>query len=199
MTYPFISNAGQQTTEASCFVSRYTDTLTLAADAATVAAYFDDHAAWFCRCAQPMVATPLGLDGYAITIGRFGALGYEVEPKIGLKLLPGVNGVYQIQTIAIPEQSLSSYEVDFRAVMQLNEVQSETDGGDTLFTNVEWILDLAVQVHLPGFIRALPASLIHKTGDRLVAKIVRQVAHNLHHKVKADFYQLILQGEYNFP
>ncbi len=195
MTYPFISNPGQQTAEASCFVSRYTDTLTLAADALTVAAYFDDHAAWFCRCARPMVATPLGLDGYAITIGRFGALGYEVEPKIGLKLLPAMNGVYQIQTIAMPEQALSSYEVDFRAVMQLNEVQSETDGGATRFTNVEWTLDLAVQVSLPGFIRALPAALIHKTGDRLVAKIVRQVAQNLHRKVKADFYQLILQPE----
>ena len=43
--------------------------------------YFKQHQGWFCRCAKPMSVEPLGENGYILTVGHCGALGYEVEPK----------------------------------------------------------------------------------------------------------------------
>jgi hypothetical protein len=164
----------------------YAGCMDMNADRETVARYLDVHQAWFHRCAHPMKAEPISENGYALIIGRFGSFGYEVEPKVGLDLLPQDEGVYRIQTIPVPDYEPPGYDVDFQAALQLQESKSSNGA---VVTQVEWELDLQVYIHFPRFIRALPLSLIHSTGDRLLNQIVRQASRRLTHKVQEDFHQ----------
>ncbi len=179
------------------FHIEFADQMVLWADARTVAKYFDTHQQWFQRCAQPMHTEPIGENGYALTIGKFGALGYDVEPKIGLELLPQQEGVYHIQTIAIPDYIPPGYEVNFQAWQKLVEISS-TDyvekkkslqgNPPSLVTKVEWHLDLEVFVKFPRFLQKLPQNLIQRTGDRVLLQIIQLVNHRLTQKVQQDFH-----------
>lgn len=184
--------------EPACFHGAFQSCMEMYADAATVAEYLNSHRSWFPRCAQPMTSEPIGANGYALTIGRFGSFGYEVEPKIGLDLLPADHGVYRIQTIPVPNYNPPGYDVDFQASLQL--VEAEPDAAllasfkkygmqsPERITRVEWELDLKVLIQFPRFISALPKSLIQTTGDKLLNQIVRQVSRRLTHKVQEDFH-----------
>ncbi len=188
--------------EPTKFYTQYIDSMEMYADVATVAKYFDDHHAWFRRCAHPMQVEPIGQNGYALVIGRFGSNGYVVEPKIGLNLLPQDAGVYRIETIAVPGYVPAGYDVDFRAAMELVEAQPSEGMAQapgeaviTSVTRVQWHLDLTVAIHFPRFIhRALPKTLLQSTGDRVLGQIVRQVSHRLNRKVLEDFHTT-----YNVP
>ena len=178
------------------FQGYYASCMEMWADAATVEAYLNVHGDWFRRCASPMTAEPLGENGYALTIGKFGALGYDIEPKIGLHLLPqDAAGVYRIETIPIPDYVALGYDVDFQAALHLVESATAdqqgilpTPGLSDRMTQVVWDLHLDVAIHFPRFIHALPQHLIQSTGDRLLNQIVRQVSRCLTHKVQEDFH-----------
>ncbi|MBD2020378.1 DUF1997 domain-containing protein [Leptolyngbya sp. FACHB-36] len=176
--------------EPTQFHSRFVDCMEMYADAPTVARYFDAHHGWFCRCAQPMTVEPLGENSYALVVGRFGSFGYEVEPKIGLDLLPEDQGIYRIQAVPIPGYDAPGYDVDFQAAMELVEVSSRESSNSPTgnLTRVQWQLDLTVTIQFPRFIRALPKSLIQSTGDRLLRQVVRQVSQRLTRKVQEDFH-----------
>ncbi|WP_421656068.1 DUF1997 domain-containing protein [Leptothermofonsia sp. ETS-13] len=182
--------------EPTKFCSQYVDSMEMCADPKTVAVYFDKHSDWFSRCAQPMKAEPIGQNGYALTIGRFGSYGFVIEPKIGLDLLPQEQGVYRIETIPVPGYTPTGYDVDFRAAMKLIEISpagfveaSDQNEFTHCLTRVQWHLDLTVTIQFPRFIhRALPKSLIQTTGDRVLRQIVRQVSHRLTRKVLEDFH-----------
>jgi len=177
------------------FHGQFTDCMEMYADVHTVAEYLNAHQGWFCRCAQPMTVEPIGTNGYALTVGRFGAFNYEVEPKVGLELLPPESGAYQIKTIAIPNYVAPGYDVDFKAVMNLVEKPARAGSNyNGAITGVEWELDLSVYLHFPKFIQRLPHSVVQATGDRLLNQIVRQVSRRLTHKVQEDFHT-----SYNLP
>jgi hypothetical protein len=166
------------------FHSHFVGAMELNADVGTVARYLDVHQGWFCRCAHPMTVEPIGEQGYLLTIGRYGSFGFEVEPKIGLHLLPpDENGVYKIETIpGVGEEQ--GYQVDFRAALELVEQREAPQPA----THVEWTLELDVALMFPKFIRRLPHALIQGTGDRLLTQIVRQVSRRLTAKVQDDFH-----------
>lgn len=166
----------------------YSDFMEMYAPASTVAEYLNSHAEWFSRCAEPMKVEPLGENGYAIVIGRFGSFGYEVEPKVGLELLPPEEGVYRIRTIPIPGYQAPGYDVDYKSSLQLVENPRDPKSSVSNVTRVEWELDLTVYVHFPKFIGRLPKSLIQSTGDALLNQIVRQVSRRLTRKVQEDFH-----------
>ncbi|WP_414565486.1 MULTISPECIES: DUF1997 domain-containing protein [unclassified Anabaena] len=172
------------------FYGRYSDSMEMYAPANSVAEYLDAHTSWFSRCAEPMKVEPLNENGYALIIGRFGSFGYDVEPKIGLELLPPDEGIYRIRTIPIPDYHAPGYDVDYQASLQLIEnVVNESSACGGEITVVEWELDLSVDIHFPKFIQRLPKSLIQSTGDRLLNQIVRQVSRRLTRKVQDDFHQ----------
>lgn len=177
--------------EETKFYGTFSDCMELFAPAATVSEYLNNHSEWFSRCAQPMKVEPLGENGYELIIGRFGAFSYDVEPKIGLELLPPEEGIYRIRTIPIPDYQPPGYDVDYRASLQLVENQNEEDNPaqSTPITRVEWELYLTVYVEFPNFIKRLPQNLIQKTGDRLLNQIVRQVSRRLTRKVQDNFHQ----------
>lgn len=182
---PEADNSGANS--ASRFYGQFADCMEMYADAQTVASYLDAHQDWFGRCAQPMSVEPIGKNGYALTIGRFGSFGYDVEPKIGLELLPPEQGVYRINSIPIPDYIAPGYEVDFNSAMELVSAASEQNLAE--ITRVEWQLDLTVYIHFPKFIQRLPKSMVQTTGDRLLNQIVRQVSRRLTHKVQEDFHK----------
>lgn len=171
------------------FRGNYAGLMEMSADRHTVATYLDEHRDWFLRCAAPMTAEPLGESGYAVTVGNFGAMGYHVEPKVGLNLLPQEKGVYRIETIPVPDYVAPGYEVDFQASLELNE--HGCDAGDTPLTQVDWELELKVWVQFPRFINVLPKQIIQKTGDHLLNQIVRQASRCLTHKVQEDFHKTL--------
>ncbi len=170
------------------FRSRFNDCMEMLAAPETVAKYLDAHQEWFRRCAAPMEAVPIGETGYALTLGNFGALGYDIEPKIGLDLLPQDAGVYRIRTIEVPGYAPVGYEVDFQAALELTPAPVAVLNAEAM-THVEWVLDLGVKLQFPRFIRALPQALIQGTGDRLLRQIVRQISRRLTHKVQEDFHK----------
>ncbi len=178
------------------FQGQFAECMEMYASAQTVAEYLNAHQGWFCRCAQPMNVELIGENGYALTIGRFGAFGYDVEPKVGLELLQPNQGVYRIKTLAVPDYVAPGYDVDFQSVMQLVEKPLDASthklkSGQLVqsMTRVEWQLNLVVAVQFPKFIQRLPKSLVQSTGDRLLNQIVRQVSRRLTHKVQQDFHQ----------
>lgn len=173
-----------------CYTSRFSDLMEMRAPAPVVQAYLDSHGGWFQRCAAPMQVSPISTNGYLLTLGRFGNFGFDVEPTIGLELLPQSQGVYRIITVPIPagETSLEGlYDVEFNASLQLQE-PSATPGDSEALTFVRWELDLSVWIQLPGVITLLPDSLVQSSGDHLLTQIVRQVSRKLTWKVQEDFH-----------
>ena len=181
-----------------CYASQFADLMEMRAPAPVVAAYLDRHEGWFQRCAAPMTVTPLGRDGYVLTLGRFGNFGFEVEPTIGLELLPQDAGIYRILTAPLPEADAvlaGLYDVEFNASLRLDEAGSEEPelsneevDGLMAHTLVRWSLDLQVWIRLPGMITLLPEPLVQTSGDRLLRQIVRQISRRLTWKVQEDFH-----------
>jgi hypothetical protein len=189
--------ATEQANEPVIFKGYFASCMEMYANSAEVAHYLDSHPDWFQRCALPMKAEPLGPSGYTLIIGRFGSFGYDVEPKIGLHLLPQDQGIYRIETIPVPGYASPGYDVDFQASLELAEADPQTVQAGisqqqaaslSALTRVEWELHLTVAIKFPRFIHTLPKSLIQKTGDRLLNQIVRQASRCLTHKVQEDFH-----------
>lgn len=180
-----------------CYGSTFADLMEMRAHPTTVAGYLDRHEGWFRRCAAPMKVQALGRSGYVLTLGRYGNFGFEVEPTIGLELLPQSQGVYRIVTVPRPpcEGDLSDlYDVDFNASLRLEEASpdtSEPGSGEAEVgpcTLVRWELDLKVWIRLPGMITILPEGLVQSSGDHLLRQIVRQISRKLTWKVQEDFH-----------
>jgi hypothetical protein len=129
-----------------------------------------------------MKVEALSENSYALTVGKFGAFGYDVEPKIGLELLKPQGYKFQIRSIPVPDYQAPGYEVDYKSS---TELMGDLDG----ITRVQWELDLMVELHFPKFMRRLSHSLIQSTGDRILSQIVRQVSRRLTYKVQKDFHQ----------
>ena len=174
-----------------CYRSHFSDQMEMLAPSSRVAAYLDRHEGWFQRCAKPMRVSAVDQQSYALTLGRFGNFGFEVEPTIGLRLLPQQKCTYRIETIAIDgdDPSLSEhYDVDFQARMELEPMQGSTLVNADQATAVSWDLDLAVWIRLPRVITMLPDQLVQTSGDRLLRQIVRQISRKLTWKVQEDFH-----------
>ncbi len=170
-----------------------------------VGEYLDRHRDWFQNCAKPMIAIPFGDNGYTLNIGRFGSFGYEVEAKINVVMISQGKGRYLMHTVTIPNYQSPGYKVNYKAFLQLSEVNTSSILGGTKnkrllsqlpdrITKVEWELNLAVGVKFPQFIHKLPCSVIQNTGDRLLTQIVKQVSPLLSYKVQTDFH-----SRYNLP
>lgn len=171
-----------------CYSSQFADLMEMRAPARSVEAYLDRHEGWFRRCAAPMQVNALGHSGYVLTLGRFGNFGFEVEPTIGLELLPQSQGVYRICTVPADQFQpglRELYDVEFNAALRLEE---RNQNGDTPLTEVRWELDLSVWIKLPSVIGLLPESLVQNSGDHLLRQIVRQVSRRLTWKVQEDFH-----------
>lgn len=164
------------------FYGSYQNCMEIYASLEQVEAYFNNHASWFSRCAKPMKVNALSENSYALVVGKFGAFGYDVEPKIGLQLSTPQNREYHIRTIPLPDYQAPGYEVDYKSLTRL------IDGVDGI-TRVEWELDLVVELHFPKFIQRLPHALIQSTGNRILNQIVHQISRRLTRQVKQDFYQ----------
>jgi Protein of unknown function (DUF1997) len=174
----------------SQFSNHFVGYMDLYADAATAIAYLDAHQGWFCRCAQPLKVKSISRNAYALGIGHVGALGYKVDPRIGLDLLPQKEGVYRIQSIPLPDQEPQAYEVDFQAVMILKEQPTDEESG-AVMTSVEWHLDLTVTMQLPRFVQVVPQNALQKTGDSVLAHVVKSISQSLTAKVQADFHKTV--------
>jgi hypothetical protein len=185
------------------FQTHFEGYMEMYSDGDTVAKFLQSHEGWFCRCAQPMKVEPYTENGYILTVGRFGALGFDVEPKIAVVLEPPQEGQYFMHTIPLPDPTFLGYEVDYQAVMTLIEVARDQAGEglekvyrkqgiDELpenITKVQWQLNMDVAVFFPKYIHKLPQALVRKTGDRLLAEIIRQVSPRLTFKVQQDFHE----------
>ncbi|NJL45682.1 MAG: DUF1997 domain-containing protein [Leptolyngbyaceae cyanobacterium SM2_3_12] len=185
------STLGLEPDKTLLFEGQYTGQMDMAADVETVAQYLNSHQGWFTRCAHPMVVEPISDHGYALVVGHFSMLGYDVEPKVGLYLAPVDHRVYRINTIPIPGYVPPGYDVDFKALMRLEEdpgASSAEHPTTGLLTRVDWELSLAVKIQLPRALNALPHSLLKTSGDRLLNQVVRQVSKRLTRKVQEDFH-----------
>ncbi len=184
-----------QNTEKTAFHNHFIGHMDLLADQRTVMKYLDAHQGWFRRCANPFKADPIGETGYAMGVGKVGAMGFQVDARVGLNLLPpDENSVYRITTIPIPEQLPQVYDVDFQAEMRLQEQALDVKadhqvGKNALMTSVEWDLNLTVTLQFPQFIQRLSQDMLQKTGDGVLGFIVKRVSKSLTAKVQEDFHK----------
>lgn len=193
-----------ETSKTTCFKTKYSDCMELYADIETVAKYFKSHRSWFDRCAHPMKVEALGENGYDLLVGKFGSFGYQVEVRIGLELVPPDSaGRYKIINIKVPNYTSPGYEIKFQSEMRLvelptdkfcNQKEIQELGLPPIITGAKWNLDLTVGIKFPKFIQKMPSTLIKKTGNNLLLKIVRQVSRNLSYKTQIDFHTT-----YNLP
>jgi hypothetical protein len=176
------------------YSSQFADLMEMRAPASVVGSYLDRHEGWFRRCAAPMTVEPLGRNGYRLTLGRFGNFGFEVEPTIGLELLPQTDGVYRILTAPSGTEGAALanlYDVEFNASLELDEDPTREPCDATLApaaTVVRWQLDLSVWIRLPAVITLLPDTLVQSSGEHLLRQIVRQISRRLTWKVQEDFH-----------
>ncbi|ELS04176.1 Protein of unknown function (DUF1997) [Xenococcus sp. PCC 7305] len=198
---PIISKNALDTNNPFLFQGNFVGYMDMYSDANTVANYLDAHEHWFVQCAHPMKVEPLGNNGYTLIVGRFSSLGHEVEPKVALVFHPAQNRVYTMHTIPVPNYEYPGYEVQYNAVMELQELAPEKILGDNItkvfaknqavpsvMTRIAWQLDLVVTVEMPQFIHKLPISFVQKAGDRLLSQIVRQISPRLTYRVQKDFH-----------
>ena len=68
-----------------CYRSGFSDQMEMLAPTTQVVSYLNGHQSWFERCAKPMQVSALDHQSYALTLGRFGNFGFEVEPTIALR------------------------------------------------------------------------------------------------------------------
>lgn len=170
------------------FEGHYAGQMEMAASPGVVGEYLNQHQGWFSRCARPMQVSPISDHGYALLVGHFSVLGYEVEPKVGLYLSPLEQRIYRIDTISIPDYEPPGYDVDFKAVLKLRD-HVPNQAGSVVGTLVDWNLNLTVEIQVPKFVRALPRNLVKSSGDRLLNQVVRQVSKRLTRKVQEDFHR----------
>jgi hypothetical protein len=176
----------------NAFHNHYVGYMDLFGDQQTVMKYLDAHQGWFRRCAHPFKADPIGETGYAMGVGKVGAMGFQVDARVGLDLLPpDAKSVYRITTIPIPEQVPQGYEVDFQAEMRLQEKSVDLAGelSAGLMTCIEWDLHLTVFLQFPQFIQRLSQDMLQKTGDSVLGFIVKRVSKSLTAKVQEDFHK----------
>jgi hypothetical protein len=176
----------------NAFHNHYVGYMDLFADQQTVMKYLDAHQGWFRRCAHPFKADPIGETGYAMGVGQVGAMGFQVDARVGLNLLPpDANSVYRITTIPIPNQPPQGYEVDFQAEMRLEEkiTNVQTLGQNAVMTSIEWDLNLTVSLQFPPFIQRLSQEMLQRSGDSVLGFVVKRVSKSLTAKVQDDFHK----------
>jgi hypothetical protein len=175
------------------FQANFAGIMEMYGDAQTVATYLDSHQNWFADCAQPMAVEPIGDSGYLLNLGRFGALGCEVEVKMALALEPSGTDAYRMYSLPLLDTSPLFYELNYQAALALREIaptaqKLEPYQQPTAITQVDWQLELKIAVQFPKFIQRLPASLVQKTGNSLLSQIVGQVSPRLTQRVQRDFH-----------
>lgn len=177
------------------FSTKFRGIMEMYSDTNTVTDYLNNHRGWFVRCASPMKVEPFGENGYTLTVGCYGAFGYEVEPQMSVILEPPTSGHYTMYSVTNPELQDEGYEVDYYSVMDIETIYPQQFQGNRNYshisdeiTRINWELDLQVKVNFPKFIYKLPTNLIQSTGDRLLTQIVKQVSPRLSFKVQTDFH-----------
>lgn len=178
------------------FTAYFQGTMGMNAPAEQVAAYLNAHDQWFVRCAQPMIAKPLGPEGYILTVGKFSSFGYDVEPKMGVVLEPPQAGIYNMYSVEVPGYEPPGYQIDYVAALTLQDCAAQdvawvtnSDIVSPRVTQVSWYLNLHITLQFPNFIYRLPHELLQHTGDTGLAQIIRQVSPRLTYKVQRDFHQ----------
>ncbi len=188
--------------EAICFHTDFQGIMEMYSDEKTVTDYLDNHQGWFVRCALPMTAEPFGENGYTLIIGHYGAFGYEVDPQMSVILEPSQDRHYAMYSVPNSAFNHPGYEVDYRSEMNIEpiSINQAAKGIEKAFqlkelstfpdkiTRINWKLHLEVRVKFPQFIYRLPMNIITKTGDRLLAQIIKQVSPRLSYKVQKDFH-----------
>ncbi len=176
----------------------YTGYLELNSSAKVVDEYIKNHHYWFPRCADPLKVVAIGQNGYDILVGKYGALKFEIEVRLGLELLPpNSQGIYKINSINLPNYTPPGYGIDFKGSFKLTEIPLQKKNflsmlgfnrEQSVMTRWDYQLDLQVKIKFPKFILRLPESVIKNTGDRIILQVVNEVSRRLSERVKNEFH-----------
>ncbi len=161
----------------------------LQTDRFTLAHYLHHHAEWIERCFKPLKVFPLSPETYKLQFFRIGGLGFELEPCFGIKIWPEQNSVFRLSSIELPEEEGLPYSVDCLSYFRLEELDPEPL--QEPLTRVHWDLKLDIWMQLPGFLQALPYSLVYRVGARVVNQVTRSMSDRLTHNVCTDFYRSV--------
>lgn len=185
------------------FHTSFTGSMEMYGDEETVSKYLSNHQGWFIRCAEPMKVRAFGENGYTLSVGKYGAFGYNLEPQMSVILETPESNRYSMYSVANPQfDKTSNYEVNYRSNLQIESipVSQASQGIEKVYrqkglnnlphqiTKIHWTLNLTVKIQFPNFIYRLPTSMIQSTGNRLLAQIVKQISPRLSYKVQKDFH-----------
>ena len=191
-----VENSHQETVDHNplhCHAA-FAGVMEMGSDTQTVIDYLKQHQQWFPDCAKPMTVEPIGENGYLLSLGRFGALGFHLDIKLALGMEFLETGKFGMRSLSLPEMSPVAYDVDYKATLELREINPTPTNNSSpclakVITQLAWDLKLNIAVQLPKFIRKLPLSLVQKAANRLLCKIVSQISPHLTKRVQQDFHR----------
>ncbi len=167
----------------------------LETDQATLADYLTQHSRWIERCFKPLQVYPLAADAYKLQFFRIGGLGFELEPCFGVQIWSEGDSLFRLGSIELPSDEGLPYRVQCQSSFRLEEISPTTRKDPKrqapIVTRVHWHLYLNIHMDLPGFLQALPYSLVHRVGSKVVQQVTRNMSDRLTHNVCSDFYRWI--------
>lgn len=169
----------------------------LETDLSTLAEYLHAHPQWIQRCFKPLKVFPLSEETYKLQFFRIGGLGFELEPCFGVKIWPEQGNIFWLSSIDLPEEEGLPYTVDCLSYFRLEELDpaqhhnGRKPASNEPLTRVHWDLKLDIWMQLPGFLQALPYTLVYRVGAQVVHQVTRSMSDRLTHNVCNDFYRSV--------
>lgn len=159
-----------------------------------LAVYLRQHPKWVARCFKPLKVDQLSERTYRLQFFRMGGLGFHLEPCFGIEIWPDEDYLFALSSIELPTDADLPYQVDCSSSFLLEERQS----GQAVQTRVNWELKLDIQMHLPGFLLALPRRQVIAVGQGVVNQVARSMCNRLTRNICTD-YDRYRAASHSFP
>jgi hypothetical protein len=137
--------------------------------------YFRDHAHWVPVGFRPL---PVQREGevYRLQLPRFGAMGYELAPEVGLRVIEESERTHRLVSVDQPDLD---YRVDFGGVLGL-EPADERIG-------VTWQTRFAIEIVPPAFLRLVPEAALKAAAQMAVSAMIGSVCRALIDNLTRDY------------
>ncbi|AGY57657.1 DUF1997 domain-containing protein [Gloeobacter kilaueensis] len=125
---------------------------------------------------RPLKVQRTGAGHFDLQLPEFGALGFQLAPRMVLQLIEDDECRYRLLSVPSPA---SDYQTDFSGLFQLTPRPPAVD--------VFWEARFAIQLTLPGFLGMFPQPVVQSAAQTAVSAMSASVCQNLVHNICCDY------------